>query len=557
MQLPKAISNHRLPAMLVVTFCAALISVPCHALRSGIFEFEVINGDEARITGYNYELPPELIDKNLEIPAVLNYNGTDYRVVEIGDGALSSIDLTYVSIPEGVTTIGDWAFGWNKLTDVVLPQSLTGIYSQTFVGNDLKSINLPPHAGLIDNTNGGAGLFNGAGGDDGKIENIIIEESSEPLNDYLGVSCGNLTLRRPWTDSINKNEGGVTDVLTLEGNNIVFDVDFFINFTVMPRVINIRGGSIELTGSIIDDAYKMRYNKRHEILQAASLIQEINIECANFKCGRRAFSNLSGITEFKPSVSGQLDLGSGSFHNCEALSSVDMNSVSGLSMAMLQNCRNLGSFSVPGDCAYINSTAFLGCDNLRKVVLSPGDAPLVVGTGTFDKMPLTELTLGRNVMSGDIPFYGLKSLEKLTLAENITELPDYAFAGCDGLREIYCESATPPAIHPHTFDGVSRTECKVFVRTNEQGYAQADGWDEFFASVETVPVEETVTNVYSRDGNLCITGAVNATVAIYSTQGAELMPRQAVAGEVSVALPSGTYIIVIGNRATKYNHTNR
>lgn len=551
MQFPKANPNFHLPAIITVMFCVALIFVPCHALKSGIFEFEIINGDEARITASD----EQLTDKNLVIPAVLNYNGTDYRVVEIGDGAFGSRDLTSVSIPEGITTIGAYAFSSNKLTDVVLPQSLTGIHRLAFDGNDLKSINLPPHASLIDKYAYYAGHFWGAGGDDNKIDNIIIEESAEPLTDYLEVSCGNLTLRRPWTGSIKY--GGVTDVLTLEGDNLTFGVDCFKYFAVMPRVINIRGGNIELTGSIIDAPFDLSYNNGYKVIQAASLIKEINIDCTNFKCGLRTFSNMSAVTEFKPQVSGRLELGGGSFHNCEALASVELPTVSGIGTAMFQNCRNLGSFTVPGDCGYINSTAFHGCENLRKVVLSPGDAPLIVGTGTFEQMPLTELSLGRNVVSGDMPFYGLESLEKLTLTENITELPDYAFAGCDGLREIYCESATPPAIHPHTFQGVSRTECKVFVRSNEQEYAQTDGWDEFFASVETVPVDETSTNVSSHDGNLCIIGADNTTVAIYSTQGTELMSRRSVSGEVSIAMPAGIYIIVVGNRAIKYNHTNR
>lgn len=65
-------------------------------------------------------------------------------------------------------------------------------------------------------------------------------------------------------------------------------------------------------------------------------------------------------------------------------------------------------FTVSGFCKAINNTAFSGCNNLKDFVLAEGDTPLIVGTGTFDEIPVEKLTLGRNIISEICPFMVLK-----------------------------------------------------------------------------------------------------------------------------------------------------
>ena len=199
--------------------------------------------------------------------------------------------------------------------------------------------------------------------------------------------------------------------------------------------------------------------------------------------------------------------------------------------------------------------AFLGCSALKKIEIALDDTPVVIGCGAFKKIPLEELTLRRGFVAGDTPFYNIGTLSRLTLGENVTELPDYAFAGCTGLREIYCESPTPPAIHQNTFKGVSRSECKVYVYDNEQGYKETDGWKEFFSGVETVTAAPGAITVTSEGSKLVIKGVSSGRISIYDYSGNEIVRQAAAAPEgTAFTLPAGHYIVVGGNHATKHFH---
>ena len=58
-------------------------------------------------------------------------------------GAFSGINLTSVTIPNGVVTIGSWAFGDNQLTSLTLPSSVTTIEESAFYNNQLTTLNIP------------------------------------------------------------------------------------------------------------------------------------------------------------------------------------------------------------------------------------------------------------------------------------------------------------------------------------------------------------------------------------------------------------------------------
>lgn len=58
-------------------------------------------------------------------------------------GAFSGINLTSVTIPNGVVTIGSWAFGDNQLTSLTLPSSVTTIEDSAFYNNQLTTLNIP------------------------------------------------------------------------------------------------------------------------------------------------------------------------------------------------------------------------------------------------------------------------------------------------------------------------------------------------------------------------------------------------------------------------------
>ena len=81
----------------------------------------------------------------LVIPASIKYEGTDYTVNSIGDGALVfCYDLTSVTIPTSVKRIGDTAFGnCIGLASVTIPDGVTSIGQCAFQTTSLASVTIP------------------------------------------------------------------------------------------------------------------------------------------------------------------------------------------------------------------------------------------------------------------------------------------------------------------------------------------------------------------------------------------------------------------------------
>ena len=92
--------------------------------RAGNFECDIYSDDTVTITKYTGE------EETVDIPD--NFDGL--KVTSIGVGAFAGcMNLTSVTIPDGVTTIGEWAFrNCNSLTNVTFPNSVTTIGNWVF-----------------------------------------------------------------------------------------------------------------------------------------------------------------------------------------------------------------------------------------------------------------------------------------------------------------------------------------------------------------------------------------------------------------------------------------
>lgn len=533
---------------LLMTVCTCF---PASAYEFGIFEYEIINDNQAKIVGCK-----DFNGGHISIPSSLTHDGKEYPIVEIGDNAFSNKNISTVDIPEGITTIGVAAFSFNLLKEVILPQSLQVLDSDAFSCNDLTSINIPPLVITQPNEWGGyPTLLSEAGGNDNTIENIVIEPSELPLEALIYVNCQNLIIGREFKGVCCEGvSNSLSFVAPVDNHAINFDILKYYN--VLPTEINIKGKNLELIGSIFQSALENRqYFEKYDFAKALQNINNINIECDNLSLGNKAFYNL--MADINLNVSGQTETQGGAFYGCKSVNNVDLSSLSNIKAGEFQNITGMEYFTVSGFCKAINNTAFSGCNNLKDFVLAEGDTPLIVGTGTFEEIPVEKLTLGRNIISGDLPFYGLKTLKTLVLSSNISELPDYAFADCSNLGEIYCESANPPQIHKNTFKGVDKDECKIFVKSNEGEYRQAEGWNDFFASVVEPDVNKQSVNVHSKGDNIIISGIEDKNVSVYSLDGTERVAYQKVNGDIEFPLPNGMYLIVAGNNTIKYFHSKK
>ena len=101
-----------------------------------LFMCITVFGQRVNIDGINYELNYDYTagvcsddnyhwKDNVFIPSRITYEGEQYTVTSIMDGAYQDSHMTYVSLPNTITSIGNWAFyNCSYLIWINIPNSL-------------------------------------------------------------------------------------------------------------------------------------------------------------------------------------------------------------------------------------------------------------------------------------------------------------------------------------------------------------------------------------------------------------------------------------------------
>lgn len=134
---------------------------------------------------------------------------------------------------------------------------------------------------------------------------------------------------------------------------------------------------------------------------------------------------------------------------------------------------NLRSVVFQKDISAIYKSAFLNCTNLTDITFE-GDVEYI-GPYTFDGTPWLgnqpdgEIYIGKLLYKykGEMPyntsiavnegteyicqsaFDCCEGLTSITLPSSLKQIHDYAFNGCNNLKEIYCKALTPPSINSY------------------------------------------------------------------------------------------------------------
>lgn len=161
------------------------------------------------------------------------------------------------------------------------------------------------------------------------------------------------------------------------------------------------------------------------------------------------------------------------------------------------NCRNIGELYLPASLDSIHSEAFTFMYGVNKVTIADSDQPLAFnhtryyGNGAFNEMPLTtSLYIGRDLAVTDSavsPIYDKRTVNTITLGEDVTSILDRQFYNNNGLRNLTVNAVEPPACPANAFADVNIDNITLTVpAASRPKYRNAPVWELFFDD-EDVP----------------------------------------------------------------------
>ena len=151
-------------------------------------------------------------------------------------------------------------------------------------------------------------------------------------------------------------------------------------------------------------------------------------------------------------------MGTSVFEDCKSLEHITLpENMTSLPYSTFKGCTSLSNITLPTGLTSIGNYAFDGCSNLEKIDL-----------------PYYLTNLGTRALAN------CSKLTSLTLPSSIQTIGSDAFAGCSGLTRIDANMATPAKASQSTFDGVSFSNCNLYVPIGTyQTYWLANGWGSF------------------------------------------------------------------------------
>lgn len=224
------------------------------------------------------------------------------------------------------------------------------------------------------------------------------------------------------------------------------------------------------------------------------------------------------------------EIGDYAFYGCKGLKRVTIpSSVHRIGNEAFRECSWTTSVEVTGNgLRVIGDAAFAGCDHLERVNIPHGVTK--IGRAAFD-------------LCGN--------LEKLDIPSTVTTMGDNLIEDCDKLKTITVHWATPIDVPANAFSGSARRITLKVPRGTEAAYRAHAVWGKFMVIEPTANEAIEASRIYAADGTLRLTLLSPATVYIYGISGAMVKTLALPAGDHVLPLPSGVYVVRVGEHVTK------
>ena len=437
-------------------------------------------------------------------------------VTRIGDDAFGFCgSLPMVTIPAGVTRIGDRAFTYcSNLAMATLPVALQEIGENAFAQcHKLTSVAIPAGLKTI-----GAGAFAGCS----NVSAITVEAKNANYVVMDGVL-------------FNKEKTAL----------VQYPAGRVATSYVIPKEVTSLGGSA---------------------FNGAKNLTAVTIPAGVTEIGMEAFVNCSRLTSITIPATVKT-IGANVFGYCHELAEIKVEaantaytSADGVlfdkakkTLIKYPERRNATAYAIPAEVTNIESYAFEYTQNLTSITIPTSVKK--IGVAAFASTALTSVVIPDGVDTiSHMTFRWCSNLRSVTLPASIKMIGFGAFMECKKLEEMTVKAKTPPIVDNLVFAQVPLANVTLTVpKGSKAAYAAAPVWKEFKQISESTVGNVTLpeARIYAADGRLYLTLQTAAPVGIYTLNGVLVRTFSAPAGETTVALPQGVYIVRVGDTAEK------
>ena len=439
-------------------------------------------------------------------------------LTRIGDEAFAScLNLPMVTLPAGVTSIGDYAFSYcGNLALATLPAGLQVIGRGAFDQcKKLSSVVIP--AGVISI---GDGAFAGCS----SLPTITVADGNTKY-----VAVDGVLLNKEKTQLVQYPAGRAAT-----------------SYVIPKEVTSIEAGAFE----------------------AAEKLTAITIPVGIVSIGRMAFESCFALTTISIPATVKT-IGANAFGYCQELAEIKVEaantaytSVDGVlfdkakkTLITYPRGRKTTTYVIPSGVTNIESYAFEYTQNLTSITIPTSVKK--IGLAAFANSVLTSVVIPDGVDTIESWTFGwCEELASVALPASVKTFRYGVFWGCKSLKSLTVGMKTPPAINKNedVFEEVPVANVTLTVpKGSKSAYATAPVWKEFKqiseSTVGNVALPEA--RIYAADGRLYLTLQTAAPVGIYTLNGVLVRTFSAPAGETTVALPQGVYIVRVGDTAEK------
>lgn len=399
----------------------------------------------------------------ITIPAGMNLDGVDYRVVGIGNYAFRNTTITSIDMPEGLLTIGNQAFAnCTSLTSVKIPSTVTSIGTTCFLNCGFTTITLPASLTIMgseaflknlnltnivipDNvTIMGERTFEGCTA----LKSITVGKGVSILPKKFAFQCtalsqvtfnGTITDIGEWAFSECET---LTSIPLPEGltsiSNTAFSLSGITSIT-LPASLELLG-SQAFAGSKLSTANFLGADTKIEY----GAFQQTPIESIMLPQNLRSLPNL--VFYKCPSLeritlpSSIVSIGESAFSFTPLESITLPQNLTTISDAAFNSCDSLTTVTNASTrLRSVGEHAFYGCRKLTSIELPNA---ITIGNSAFNACSsLTSINLPAVESLGASAFAGCKHLRQASLSESLTRINNSTFYGCDSLRTISdCEN---------------------------------------------------------------------------------------------------------------------